>query len=796
MSSNENGKRKRTSGDGTTITISGPALKKQKSSKGMSITIKRKPGGATATASGPAGPSTSGASASIKTKVKQDGLQIWMAVRAARSKDGLEVAHDFLKLPPKKVYPDYYKFTKHPIALDDIKGRLDGELYATLKAAKDDFDLCFNNALAYNMEHSPIWEAAKIMQKIANKEFKTLSQQYEIDVSAPSYAPEDGEPEEDGDGDQDDEEDDDEDDDDDDEEYSSTKKGAKSGNVELTNLLSSRLQKVINKAPKDPAGGLISDPFLVVPNKKEWPQYYEVIKKPMAFDIIEKKLKKKAYHSSAEFAADVEQIFDNAMLFNEDNSPVWLAAQTLRNSFHKLMGDLPAQYAWNRSQPAAAGGTMPKIKLKMQPKTPAAPATPTPAATTPKLPPTPAAKPPPTPKAAPTPKPTAPNPTVPHAQPPSTKPTFKAQPAPMQTRRPPPTPQSATPPAVAPTPPPVHSMSTRGAGSSLGSAVATTPARPMYQHQTSSSTTPYHPQTGRAAPSGASSNTNPNVVYQPTPLMPVLSSQIPPITSQRSPSPEPPAKPRVASTTIRKVLVSIVPTNRTILLLGTSPADEPDEAVVRCFAVRLGSGETAVKLDVQAERSALPEEDDEDGDQDMDGGGGAGKRGAGELEGQYVFVEGGKKVHVEVKANGGFVPSVVRPSTPLSNSIARTSATASPVPNGTGAHPDGPMTNGHADGDDAGSDSEHSEGEEEEGREQQLDPATPAQARTTRSGRVITPTARRRRRRRSSRKNRVDMDLGQWDVPLNPGSNVVDLKVAGGCGGEGESWRIFVERCW
>lgn len=88
MSSNENGKRKRSGGDGPSFTI--PA-KKQKGSKGMSITIpglKRKPATTTANANPEQDIEPADAPSSSKaSRMRQNGMQLWTAVRAARSRE-------------------------------------------------------------------------------------------------------------------------------------------------------------------------------------------------------------------------------------------------------------------------------------------------------------------------------------------------------------------------------------------------------------------------------------------------------------------------------------------------------------------------------------------------------------------------------------------------------------------------------------------------------------------------------------------------------------------------------------
>lgn len=53
-----------------------------------------------------------------------------------------------------------------------------------------------------------------------------------------------------------------------------------------------------------------------------WPQWLTL--------RLQKHIERKEYKDSASFAADVELIFANAMTFNEDHTPIWEAALTLR----------------------------------------------------------------------------------------------------------------------------------------------------------------------------------------------------------------------------------------------------------------------------------------------------------------------------------------------------------------------------------------------------------------------------------------------------------------------------------
>ncbi|RLU17965.1 hypothetical protein DMN91_010206 [Ooceraea biroi] len=74
-------------------------------------------------------------------------------------------------------------------------------------------------------------------------------------------------------------------------------------------------------------------PFLLPVNTKQFPTYKKIIKSPMDFSTIKKKLQDSAYKSRDEFCADVRQIFNNCETFNEDDSPVGKAGHGMRSFF-------------------------------------------------------------------------------------------------------------------------------------------------------------------------------------------------------------------------------------------------------------------------------------------------------------------------------------------------------------------------------------------------------------------------------------------------------------------------------
>ncbi|EED79702.1 predicted protein [Postia placenta Mad-698-R] len=93
--------------------------------------------------------------------VKEKGLKLWQTVKDAVNKEGRPLSHDFMRLPSKRQYADYYQQIKRPIALDDIKSQLDIGAYQSFEDVRQDLETCFRNAKRYNMKESQIWKDAK-----------------------------------------------------------------------------------------------------------------------------------------------------------------------------------------------------------------------------------------------------------------------------------------------------------------------------------------------------------------------------------------------------------------------------------------------------------------------------------------------------------------------------------------------------------------------------------------------------------------------------------------------------------
>merc|ERR1719186_1624221 len=92
------------------------------------------------------------------------------------------------------------------------------------------------------------------------------------------------------------------------------------------NALTYILDNIINEKIKSMSE---SWPFMRPVNKKNVKDYYEVIKTPIDLELISRKVTSHKYHSRAEFVADMELIYNNARIYNGENSDFTAKAKKL-----------------------------------------------------------------------------------------------------------------------------------------------------------------------------------------------------------------------------------------------------------------------------------------------------------------------------------------------------------------------------------------------------------------------------------------------------------------------------------
>ncbi|KAH9849212.1 Bromodomain-containing protein [Lenzites betulinus] len=477
-----------------------------------------------------------------------------------------------MRLPSRRQYADYYVQIKRPIALDDIKAKLEANEYAFLEEVRQDFETCFRNAKRYNMKESQIWKDAKFLHKLATKEYSRIT-------GTKEQPPDDG-----------------------DDRVASDDEGH--GKKKISNLhrvLKTRLQKLIDKT--DDSGRVLSTEFMELPSRKHWPMYYQIIKKPQALENIFKKLKRKEYNNPTDFANDVELVFSNALEFNQEHTQIWEDAVTLREYFRKLLADLPEPFSIPAY--ANAGDHPTKIKLKM----PTAPTQPI-AAPAPSLPSSNSINVPRS-HAAPAPKPhastsaaTAPprpptvvkSPSVPSALPPTPAPVPAPSKASSHATRPPPiAPSSSALPTASQLSKPAHTGSLQPASFSQSAAPATYYPNAIYQQPSALAAA-----SKAVAPSPTAPFANVAAAAAPAPVpTPVLAAAVS--------RPSPPAATQFAHP-LKYAIVTTVPLHRRLVL--------HHEEGVRTWTMRLSGKESSLVLSDITFLNREEEAEDSSGDED------------------------------------------------------------------------------------------------------------------------------------------------------------------------------------
>ncbi|XP_062410796.1 probable global transcription activator SNF2L2 [Sardina pilchardus] len=100
---------------------------------------------------------------------------------------------------------------------------------------------------------------------------------------------------------------------------------------ELTKQMNTIVDMVINY--KDTLGRQISKGFVQLPSRKEVPEYYELIRKPVDFRRIRERVRNHKYRSVADLEKDIALMCHNAQTFNLEGSQIYQDSIVLQSVF-------------------------------------------------------------------------------------------------------------------------------------------------------------------------------------------------------------------------------------------------------------------------------------------------------------------------------------------------------------------------------------------------------------------------------------------------------------------------------
>ncbi|XP_038625559.1 probable global transcription activator SNF2L2 isoform X3 [Tachyglossus aculeatus] len=99
----------------------------------------------------------------------------------------------------------------------------------------------------------------------------------------------------------------------------------------LTKQMNAIIDTVINY--KDSSGRQLSEVFIQLPSRKELPEYYELIRKPVDFKKIKERIRNHKYRSLSDLEKDVMLLCHNAQTFNLEGSQIYEDSIVLQSVF-------------------------------------------------------------------------------------------------------------------------------------------------------------------------------------------------------------------------------------------------------------------------------------------------------------------------------------------------------------------------------------------------------------------------------------------------------------------------------
>ncbi|KAK6536215.1 hypothetical protein TWF281_000458 [Arthrobotrys megalospora] len=215
---------------------------------------------------------------------------------------GILIATNFEALPSKADLPDYYTIITSPIALDTIEGKLDS--YQSVQEIVDDFKLMETNANTYNKTNSLIAQFSTKIRILVDELASAFNASKNTDGA--------------------------------------TQAAGGESYTEIQDVLAGIVKRLLNEVRDSSGETYVGDFFRSLVSKKDYPDYYRMIKNPISLKEIERKLKSKTYLPStivSEFEDDIFLMLDNCALYNEPHSEVMDDARILEAWFIPVMAE-------------------------------------------------------------------------------------------------------------------------------------------------------------------------------------------------------------------------------------------------------------------------------------------------------------------------------------------------------------------------------------------------------------------------------------------------------------------------
>jgi hypothetical protein len=247
-------------------------------------------------------------------------MKLMRLLKKSTDKTGRVIAVNFLDLPSKDEYPQYYVAVKMPISLNMIEKKLQSGAYPTMETLESDLKRLVQNAKEFNSTKSEVYEDAERIRKALsnfmpkhnpsylNADYRAYptpipSELLGRDVSLAASIPGASR----------------------DRSSSMTIKSRRKSSAAPTEADDGKADDK-QTAMIDLLDQLIEQPdavnFLEKPPRKDYPDYYKTIKRPTGIMDVKRGVEKGKVIDWETFAAEVGLIWTNAKDYNEDGSEI------------------------------------------------------------------------------------------------------------------------------------------------------------------------------------------------------------------------------------------------------------------------------------------------------------------------------------------------------------------------------------------------------------------------------------------------------------------------------------------
>ncbi|XP_030370298.1 protein polybromo-1 [Scaptodrosophila lebanonensis] len=235
--------------------------------------------------------------------------QLYDSIRNIKKEDGATLCDTFIRAPKRRQEPSYYDVVVNPIDLLKVQQKLKTDSYDDIDDLMNDLELLISNAKAF-------YKADSVEYQDAIALWQHIQAQRQRILEANGFA---------------------------EEEPRAKRMPRNARRLTGSTEPGGELEDDFNQYEElfasimtatDPVNDrLMHRMFLLLPSKKVYPDYYDVIEHPIDLRLIATKIQMNAYSSLAEMERDLLQMTKNACLFNEPGSQVYKDAKAMKRIF-------------------------------------------------------------------------------------------------------------------------------------------------------------------------------------------------------------------------------------------------------------------------------------------------------------------------------------------------------------------------------------------------------------------------------------------------------------------------------